>query len=35
MTTGHLWITPAIGVEIEERFCEIAARRCAQEVLAL
>lgn len=28
---GH----PAIGVETEERYCEIAARRCAQEVLAL
>lgn len=24
-----------VGIEIEERYCEIAARRCAQEVLAL
>jgi site-specific DNA-methyltransferase (adenine-specific) len=28
--TGHT----AVGIEIEERYCEIAAQRCAQEVIA-
>jgi len=25
----------AIGIEIEERYCDVAARRCAQEVMEL
>ena len=28
---GH----PAVGIEIEERYCEVAANRCRQEVLGL